>query len=277
MVAYYLGPPLSYTHSAAQTLAREEKLIASPTITHVFQMISSDDDIGIIPLENSTFGSVLETIDALPLFPDLRISSETTLSINHCIATARPAKTSEITIIISHPQALGQCSNWINMNLIKDIERVESSSTAKAAMTVAKSHSDPDIIAAICSKACADFYGLFILQDSIQNSSCNMTRFVKLQKQNSINSSIHNGTNKTLISFTVDHNQPGALSKALLALNQIQLTRIDSRPSHRNPWEYIFYIEMIGHHEDDLLSKALLQVKNATDSYTFHGSFSNSG
>ena len=157
MVAYFLGPLLSYTHTASKKLENQENLVAVPTITRVFEMIS-DDDIGIIPLENSTFGSVLETIDSLPLFPNIWICSETTISINHCIATTRIAKTSEITKIISHPQAIGQCNKWITDNLNKDIERIESSSTARAAVDVIKYQSDSDgIVAVICSKECALF------------------------------------------------------------------------------------------------------------------------
>lgn len=274
MVAYFLGPILSYTHTAANILANEQNLVAVPTIYRVFEMIS-DNDIGIIPLENSTFGSVLETIDTLPLFPEIQICYEATISISHCIATIRIAKVSEITKIISHPQAIGQCSQWIAHNLNKDIERIESSSTARAASDLKKYQAESNgIVAVICSKDCANHFGLFVLEESIQNSSNNMTRFVQIQPKVKVCSRIHDGSYKTLISFTVDHDQPGSLSKAFLALNRVQLTRIDSRPSNRNPWEYIFYIEMIGHAQVAPLSDALSAVKNVTESFVLHGSFS---
>ena len=271
MVAYYLGPPASYTHTAAQILAKEQDLIAAQTISRVFESISQDH-VGIVPLENSIFGSVLETIDALLLFPHLEITCETTIPINHCIATINNSRISQITKIISHPQALGQCSNWIS-KLDKCVERVESSSTARAASQLYKYQSDSDgVMAAICSKECANFYGLCILEESIQNSRENMTRFIKVQCKNISNSWIQNRTYKTLISFTVDHEKPGALSGALLALN-LQLTRIDSRPSHRKPWEYIFYIEMIGNSKEEILLKSLINVQKVTESFILHGSF----
>ncbi len=271
MIAYFLGPPLSHTHTAAKILAKAENLTPAQTIRSVFEMISGED-VGIIPLENSIFGSVLETIDCLPLYPDIKICAETSISINHCIATTHVCKLKEITKIISHPQAIGQCSKWITDNLHEDIERIESSSTARAASDLEKYQSDSnDVIAVICSKECAKYYKLVILEESIQNSSNNKTRFIKIQ--------IHNVppilpiSYKTLISFSVDHDQPGALSKALLALNKVQLTRIDSRPSHKKSWEYIFYIEMIGHANTEPLLDAVSNLRNVTKFFISHGSF----
>jgi chorismate mutase/prephenate dehydratase len=273
MSVYFLGPSLSYTHTAAKLLAKEENLTPAPTISSVFDFISGED-IGIIPLENSIFGSVLETIDCLALFPDIKICAEATISVNHCIATMNACEKHEITIIISHPQAIGQCSRWIDENLTQDIQRIESSSTARAALELEKYQSDSnDVVAVICSKDCATFHNLVILEEAIQNSSNNMTRFIRVQIQKNIPKPVVPLSYKTLISFSVDHDQPGALSKALLTLNTVQLTRIDSRPSHKKSWEYIFYIEMIGHANMEPLLDALSNVKNVTKSFIYHGSF----
>ena len=269
MIAFFLGPHASYTHSAAKLLSKDDDdLIPLPTILKVFEMVGMDS-FGIVPLENSIFGSVSETFDALALFPDLEITSEALIEIDHCLATNRNHPISYIKKVISHPQALGQCSQWISEKL-GDVQLVESSSTARAALDV--SNSDSDGVAAICSKDCAEKYNLFVLEDSIQNFNTNMTRFVKIRLKNT-NCTPKDKSIKTLISFTVNHDQPGELSLALLELNKVQLTRIDSRPNQKKHWEYIFYIEMIGDANDPHISTILRNIKKVTQSITIHGSF----
>jgi chorismate mutase/prephenate dehydratase len=243
----YLGPAATFTHQAALKLFGDAAdMIPVPSIKDVFlETERGGSDYGVVPVENSTEGSVQYTLDSF-IESDLTVCSELSLPIVHNLM-ARCRK-EEIATVYSHPQGLAQCKNWLAANLPR-AEQVQSLSTVKAAEQAA---ADPTG-AAIAPALAADVYGLTILEPSIQDLSNNITRFLAIGRTHPART----GRDKSAVIISIK-DRVGALHDMMEVFAQegINLSHIQSRPSKRKAWNYFFFIEMEGHAADPNVKRA---------------------
>ncbi|MHB1686267.1 MAG: prephenate dehydratase [Ignavibacteriaceae bacterium] len=230
-----------------------EKITVSPSFSFedVFLKVKNGEvDFGIIPIENSLYGSVFESYDLLLKY-SLSIIGELNLQINHNLLAKKNYKLSEIKKVYSHPQALGQCSEFLKK--LKNTEVIPSYDTAGSALISLNNNIEPT--AAIASKNAAIIYKLKILKANIQNNKENYTRFYAISKSKSKKKPEHP---KSSICFELK-NIPGALFKALsvFALKEINLLKIESRPIPHKPFQYIFYIDFSGNYSDANIKLAI--------------------
>lgn len=251
----YLGPKGSFTEIAAMKFLNEANVryIPKPTIREVFRSVESGDvDMGVVPIENSIEGSVNITLDLL-LDTPLKIYGEVELRVDHCLLASPGSTMEDIRVIFSHPQAIAQCRAFLE-TVIPHAEIVEVNSTSKAAEIVRNLRG----AAAIASERTASIYGLEVLAKSIQDYHDNYTRFIVL----SLNEHPPTGFDKTSLIFSVP-NKPGALYNALepFALKNVNLTKIESRPTRGKPWDYVFYMDMEGHKLDSNVKEAINELE----------------
>lgn len=270
----FLGPEGTYCEIAKNqflSLIPQKDITQIPfaTVKSIIEYIDNNPSAaGIIPIENSIEGIVRETMDNLLNIkdPSVQITAETVIPINHCLVSkAKDIK--KIKKIISHPQALAQCQNFINKHFGCDIEQVEKASTSKAAQEL---ESFDDSYAAIANKRTAELYKLNLLSKNINDEKDNKTRFIMLSRC----TTTQTDSDKTSIAFATK-NQPGALVKVLNvfdALN-INLSYIDSRPSKKNLGEYIFFADFEGHIKDEPTQKVLDLIKLNTNYIKLLGSY----
>jgi len=264
----YLGPEGTFTQRAADTAAKLRfgsfvEYQPCRTIADVFDVTERGQaDYGVVPVENSTEGSVGQTLD---LFIDtsLKICSEILLPITQHLVGRGPI--GAIRRVYSKDQALAQCRNWLAAN-VPAAELVETSSTTAAAQRAATEEG----AASIGSEESAAEYGLQVLARSIQDQAHNTTRFLLIGRQIGAPS----GRDKTAILFAV-RDRVGALHDALavFARRGINLTRIESRPSRRQPWEYVFFVDFSGHPEEPDAAAALDELHEACTSVKVLGAF----
>jgi prephenate dehydratase len=248
-----------------------EQIHLSPSLTFeiVFNKVKNgESDYGIVPFENSIYGSVFDTFDLL-LKQTLIVVGELNLQINHHLMSAGKYKLSQLKKIYSHPQALGQCSDILKS--IKDVEIIPVYDTAGAAKII--SVEKEDFTAAIASKIAAKEYGLKIIKNNIQNTKENFTRFLIISKKQ-ISSTLKGNDFKTSICFELK-SIPGALFKALsvFALRDINLTKIESRPIPHKTFQYVFYIDLIGGLNDTKVKLAINHLKEISHSVKILGSY----
>ncbi|MFC2048497.1 prephenate dehydratase [Chloroflexota bacterium] len=219
------------------------------SLDDVFQLVEQGEaQFGIVPIENSLEGSISRTYDLL-LDSSLRVCGETGLRVIHCLIANPETRLDSIKRVYSHPQALGQCQAFLKHLNFELIPTYDTAGSVK--MIKEKGITDG---AAIASTRAAEIYGMQILTREIEDNPNNFTRFFLLAKQDSPPS----GNDKTSIVFSVKH-RPGALYEFLkeLASRNINLTKIESRPTRQKPWEYNFYLDFEGHHEDKAAREAL--------------------
>jgi chorismate mutase/prephenate dehydratase len=243
----YLGPVATFAYEATlQQFGAAATLVPCRTIGDVFvETQRRAVDYGVVPAENSTEGAVTNTLDRF-LENDLLICGEIKLPVSHNLLSTGSLE--QITQVYSHPQALAQCRRWLAENLPRATQ-IETASTAKAAQ-VART---PDT-AAISTAAAAQIYELPIVARRIEDNATNVTRFLVIGDHMSAPS----GRDRTAIVFAVD-DRAGALCAALssLAENGINLNRIESRPSRRRLWEYVFFVDLDGHPTDEVVTRAM--------------------
>ena len=252
----YLGPEGTFSQMAARHLfGLQARYRECATIEAVFETVQSKDaTYGVVPFENSTEGAVSMTSDAL-LEGDLVIRQEYVLPVSHCLLS-RATSLSSVTTVYSHPQALAQCRSWIAKHLPR-AQVVQTTSTAAAAR---EAHAD-ERAAAIGADLAAELHDVPILRRSIQDRRENATRFVVLAQDDAPPS----GRDRTTLAFGVAHHK-GALRKVLTDFETagVNLTRIESRPSRKAPWQYVFLVDVEGHRADPALAAALrAATKNA--------------
>ncbi len=261
----FLGPEHTFTHMAAiEHFSISCEFTPQASIVDVFQEVESGHaQFGVVPVENSTEGSVNITLD-LMLDSDLLIVGETYVNVDQALM-CREGDLDRIERIFSHPHALSQCRLWLQRNL-PSRALIETSSTAEAAR-MAKEEPEG---AAIGSELAARHYGLAVVARNIQNSPYNITRFFILGKE----ASERTGRDKTSIIFATPH-YPGALHKTLepIADQGINLTRIESRPAGGKPWEYNFFVDFLGHSSEQVITKALDRLRKKTDLLKVLGSY----
>ena len=261
----YLGPQATYTHEAAvQFFGSSLDLIQEDTISGVFESVFQNKArYGVVPIENSNEGIVNYTLDMFIDF-DLSIYSEIMLSISHCLLSLTEKK-ENIQKIYSHPQAIGQCRHFLEKHL-PGIPFIETLSTAKAAELASKEKG----AAAIAGEIAADVYKLQIVEKKIEDKIDNYTRFLVRSRDHPYRS----GKDKTSILFSIK-DKVGALYAVLEHFDKqnINLTNIQSRPSKKRPWEYIFFIDFQGHIEDKPIQTAIEKIKTSCLFFKVLGSY----
>jgi chorismate mutase/prephenate dehydratase len=252
----YWGPPASNTHVASRArFGSAVEYLPADSIAGVFAEVESGGaEYGVVPVENSTEGIVNHTLDMF-LDSELKICSETYTRISHHLLSNCDS-VAEVRRVYTMPQATGQCRNWLERHL-PAVERVEVTTTARAAEIAAQEAG----AAAIANLAAAEQYGLGILAENIEDNPRNRTRFLVLGHTQPPVS----GRDKTSIMFSVRH-EAGELIRALSAFEKydVNLTLIESRPTKRTPWEYVFFIDTCGHVADPTnpaLRKALARFQ----------------
>lgn len=261
----YLGPAATFTHLAAsRQFGSSTEYIPESTIKEVFDAVERNvAQYGVVPIENSTEGVVNYTLDMF-IDSDLKIAFEIMLSISHNLLS-KSGKRKDIKKIYSHPQARAQCRGWLEGNF-PGISIIEELSTAAAAKRVAN---DPSS-AAVAGELAASVYDLKFVEKRIEDIKNNFTRFLVIAKD----SPRRTGKDKTSIMFSIK-DEPGALYFILrsFAKHKINLTKIESRPSRRKAWEYIFFVDMEGHTEDKGVKKAINSVKKGCLFFKVLGSY----
>ncbi|MEN6475197.1 MAG: prephenate dehydratase [Syntrophaceae bacterium] len=264
----YLGPDGSYSHEAAALIFPcDAILIPQPSIEAVIEaVVAGRADMGIAPVENSTEGMVSQTLD-LMVSSRLSVVREILLPIRHCLISQTTMD--KITRVFSHPQALAQCRGWLKANL-PGAATITTASTSDAALTTAANPNS----AAIASEQAARLYGVPVLAANISDSSDNITRFWVLSRT-MIAAPTHA---KTSLILTLE-NKPGSLFHALGAFAEkgINLTKIESRPSRKDPWEYIFFIDFQGSLVEERVQKTMEIIKAHTREIIVLGSYPESG
>lgn len=251
----YLGPPGTWTHQAAiKKFGHSVEYSAQDNFAEVFDQVARRKaDYGVVPIENSTEGAVSHTLD---LFVDspLKICAQILLRIENGLMANIPHN--EIKTLYSHPQVFGQCRNWILKHLPK-ADLVEVSSTTKAAMLAKTNVSEG--AAAMGGPLAAEMHGLTMLDECIQDSATNTTRFLVIGEK----ICPPTGNDRTSILFSTK-DEPGTLVKALQIFDSIEvnMSKIESRPSKLRDWEYNFYVDLAGHCND---SKIAAGIRNLSD------------
>ncbi len=255
LVVAYLGPEASYCHQAAlERFGSSDQYQASPAIQEIFSMVSQGGaDAGVVPIENSIEGGVNAALDTL-VTTDLVICGEIFLRIRHSLLAA--GANSAIKRIYSHPQALGQCRNWLMRHHPK-AELIEVSSTSNGAMRAQSEKNS----AAIASPFAGRFYSLKTLQQNIQDNPLNVTRFLIMGRHQPA-ATTHD---KTSLIFSISH-EVGALGKVLRLFSEhrLNLEKIESRPANHKTWEYLFFVDVKGHCQQANLKRALAQIRKKT-------------
>ena len=264
-----LGPRGTYAEMAARSqLGNEVEIVPYPTITDVAKAVARGNvQAGVIPVESLREGSVGESLDALAWI-DVKVQAEVVVPISHSLLGVPGAKLDKITQVLSHPQALAQCRDFLRKNLPK-AELIEMASTAKAAEQVSKLKQAH--MAAIGSNILTDIYGLKILRENIQTGEINITRFLCLAKEDSKPT----GNDKTSIVFYTAEDRPGILHEILreFASRNINLTKIESRPSKKALGDYLFFIDLQGHREDEKVREALKAMQSKVAMIKVVGSY----
>ena len=231
----------------------------------VFESVKTGDvNYGVVPIENSIEGSVNRTYD-LFLEYDLKVCGEIILRISHCLIAHKGTSIDQIKTVYSHPQALAQCRKFLEQHKLKAISTFDTAGSVK----MIKEEKLMDA-AAIASERAAQIYGMTILAKEIEDIKNNSTRFFVLNKKDSP----YSGQDKTSIIFAAK-SVPGALYKVLkeFADRNINLTKIESRPTKSTPWEYHFYLDFEGHRTETKCQQALNSIKDKTIFVKILGSY----
>lgn len=245
----FLGPEATFTHDATKRhFGLSARLHPRRTIPDVFNDVQQGRcEYGVVPIENSTEGVVTHTLDMFTN-SELLICAEVLMEVSHHLLT-RSGNMGTITKVYSHPQALAQCRGWLSSNL-PGIPMVDVSSTARAAQLASE---DPGA-AAVASDMAASMYSLQVAASNLEDLRGNMTRFLVIGRDEPAPS----GSDRTSIMFSLK-NAPGVLYQALgaFAESSLNLSRIESRPSRQQAWEYQFFVDLVGHKSEPELNQAI--------------------
>lgn len=259
----FLGPKGTFTHEAANMLG--DDLIPYCTIPAVMESVVNDEcTLGVVPIENSIEGPVGITLDSLAHKYDLKIYKEIIIPINQNLIVNPGTKKKDIEEVYSHSQALAQCRDFLND---MDVHLHYAVSTARAAKDIIGDKSK----AAIGNKKIVELYDLEILEASIQDMDNNETRFVVLSKDNHEMT----GRDKTSIIFSIYEDKPGQLYKILgiFEKNNINLTKIESRPSKKGLGKYLFFVDFNGHIGEKSIQNILKEIEENTYFFKVLGSY----
>ena len=262
----YLGPEHTNTHLAALTrFGKRARYVHAPTVEEVFHRVERRRaDYGVVPIENSLEGAVTHTLDRFIDFQDspANIHGEVELTIVHYLIFRNGTNLKKIRVVYSHPQALAQCRHWLQQRL-PHVQLSETSSTAEAVDELISFEPSPHFLpeerAAIGRRELAEKFQL--RRVPIPEERENKTRFLIL----GLGQAKRGRRNKTSILFSLK-DRPGALYDALMPFKreQINLTKIESRPSKQKAWEYYFFIDVEGHESEPRVRRALKALEVST-------------
>ena len=266
----YLGPEASNTHAAAlKKFGASVNYHAMATVSDIFTAVEKGEtDYAVIPIENSTEGSVREALDSF-VESDLKIVAQIYLEITHCLISNSPLE--EIERVYSKDQALAQCRHWLQRHL-PHAQLIDAPSTSRA-VQVAKA--EPGA-AAVAGELAAEHYGVPIVERNIQDKADNTTRFFVLGRKPS--GPVGNGNDVTSLIVSLGDeaaSHSGALLKMLMPLAErgINLSKIESRPSKKRPWDYYFFLDVTGHYENPQMKAALSELKKFCPIVKWLGSY----
>lgn len=263
----FLGPVGTYSHAAAMQLFPEGGAwLPVSDIGEVFAQVEGGHaEWGVVPVENSSEGSVLPTLDAF-VQSDLRVAAECQLRIHHCLLATAETAAQGISRIASHQQSLGQCRQWLRRHY-PDALLLPVSSNAEAARLA---QAEPGL-AAVAGRTAAELYGLQVMHESIEDCDDNTTRFWQIGRNCETRPS---GRDKTSLIIKA-RNEPGTLFRALEPFHRfgISLTKLESRPSRKSAWSYLFYVDLEGHADDAPVAAALAEFAHQETEIKVLGSY----
>ena len=268
MRAAFQGEPGAYSEAAVFEFFTQADISAVPceSFEQVFVAVRNGDcQYGVLPIENSLAGSIHQNYDLLMQNP-LWVVGEHFLRVSHCLIARPGATMADIKTVMSHPQALAQCAGYLKS--LPGI-KVEPVYDTAGSVKIIRSQNDPSL-AAIASVQAAHIFGMQVLAEHIEDNQANFTRFLVVAKE-----PVHPVTDaKTSIVFTLK-NEPGSLYQAMreFAIRGIDLCKIESRPLVGTPWEYFFYIDMMGSTENEPVQQALEAVKQFAPMLRVLGSY----
>jgi chorismate mutase / prephenate dehydratase len=261
----FMGPEGTFSHLAAREIfGLAARYVEAATIEGVFDAVRRGAvELGVVPFENSSEGAVTHAVDAL-LEGGLLIRREAVIEVSHCLLSSAGQLTA-VERVYSHPQALSQCRAWL-AKYLGQAQLVQTASTSGAAREAA---ADP-AGAAIGSRLAGELSGLPILRESIQDRAGNATRFVVVAREDAPRT----GADKTTLGFSL-RDEPGALHRALAIFDAagVNLTRIESRPSKRAAWEYVFLVDLQGHRDDEAVAGVVRELRAHCESVQHLGSY----
>lgn len=242
----------AYSEAAAHAFFRDEiKTVPLTTFADVLSSTTNDEtEFSILPVENSLEGSVGESYDLL-YSTELNAFGETYYKIEHCLIGN--GNLSEIDTIYSHPQALGQCREFIQKNKMKTVPTYDTAGSVKIIREINENN-----IACIASKRASEIYNVPVIMEGIADNPNNFTRFLILSKHRTAET----GNDKTSIIFSIKH-EPGALYRIIERFEKygVNLTKIESRPKKTTAWEYNFYVDFEGHEDSKKISEMLGEIR----------------
>lgn len=251
----YLGPEATFTHDATKRhFGLSAQLLPKSSIADVFDEVERGRvEFGVVPVENSTEGVVNHTLDMF-VSSDLTICAEVLLQVSHHLLT-KTGTTKGITKVVSHPQALAQCRNWLARHL-PGVALLDVESTARAAEMAARDGT----VAAVASELAASMYDLLPAHRHLEDMRNNLTRFLVIGHDEPAPS----GHDRTSVLFGL-RDEPGILFRALapFAKSKINMSRIESRPSRKKAWDYVFFIDIDGHQADPKVARCLLALSES--------------
>ena len=256
----------AYSQKACDKLFTLADIMYVNTFENVFQAVESGlCQYGIVPLENSTAGSVNQTYDLLAKH-DFYIVRSLSMQINHVLLTKKGVDFSKVKEIYSHEQAINQCSSFLR--LLKGVKVSVCANTAIAAKMV--SQSDRDDIACISSSDCAEQYGLDVVKTRIQDTDSNFTKFICISKK----LEIYPGANKTSVVFSTAH-KPGALYNVMarLAALNINVIKLESRPIVGKDFEFMFYFDLDASVYSKEFEQLMFELENQVEGFKYFGSY----
>jgi chorismate mutase/prephenate dehydratase len=260
----YLGPGGSFSHTAAMLkFGQSVEYEPLADITSIFDEVSKGHcDLGLVPVENTIGGGVIETLDAL-VDSDVKICAEVQMAIHHSLLGN--CSLEEIEKIYSKPEVFAQCRNWLSATF-KEAKTIPVASTARAAQMAA----DESGTAAIGSHIAAELYGLQIICENIEDIANNVTRFLIISREDARPT----GDDKTAILFSTAH-KAGALADVLEVFKKydINMTNIESRPSKKRQREYYFFVDFLGHRTDKNVQKGMEETRKHCLQLSILGSF----
>jgi chorismate mutase/prephenate dehydratase len=263
----FLGPEGTFTQTAVLNhFGHSVRALPLASIDEVFHEVeAASADFGVVPIENSTEGTVNHTLDRFLTSP-LKICGEVELRVRHHLMGAMSALAG-VERVCSHPQSLGQCRQWLEEHL-PAVEQVPVSSNAEGARRAR----DERGTAAIASQAAAEIYGLTLLANEIEDRADNTTRFLVVGRKLFSASGVDR---TTLLVSGADTDDSGALFRLLepLAQHRVNMTRIESRPSRKRKWDYVFFIDIEGHISDPPVAKALAALEQRASLFKVLGSY----
>lgn len=263
--AAFQGERGAFSEDAVITFFGNIETIPCKSFSNVFDAVLKDEvEFGVVPVENSQAGSINETYDLLLIHP-LNIFGEINMRISHCLLALPGEPLNGIKAVYSHPQAIAQCQEFLNKLMVDVIPAYDTAGSAKKIKEEGIRSN-----AAIASRRAAQIYGLEILAADIETNPNNYTKFFIISRKKA-NRAAKNKTSAVLGTKNI----PGALYDILgvFATRNINLTKLESRPSKDKPWEYIFYIDFEGHLDDKICQEALAKLEEKTSFIKILGSY----